>query len=251
MSLVNHSLVRAFRRVKAAFASTRRHHRDAMRPIPDATIEKYHRALWALDVLGPMADMDRVALDELWRNATHVATNASGTDGGAIAADIIGVLNEQCERVIREAEKDRERQLWQKQRDFLVGTLRRIRRAAMLNDIEHLHYYKKHDMMFTVDTKHPQFQVGYDLWQGLCTELKMGVTYALYSDKPNHPRVEYLLTEFRNLIWALEAGDVSKLGGYDPEKSPLRLSKEQEGRMLWEAVREHAAKVIAQAEGLS
>lgn len=246
MSLVNQSLVSAFRRLYRHFATTRTVHRDRMRPVPDTVVEKYYRAIWALDTLGPVASGDRRALDELWRNASHVAENASGPDGSAIAADIISTLNEQCERVIREVEKDRERQTWEKQRDFLVGSLRRIRRAAMLNDIEHLHYYKKNDQIFGVDTRHPDFQIGYDLWQGLVVELKEAVTRSLYNDKPPHPRVEYLLTECRKLIWALEAGDVSQLDGY--VKSPLHLSKEEHGRVLWEAVREHAAKVIAMAE---
>jgi hypothetical protein len=247
MSLVNQSLVRAFRRLMKAFQATRKEtgRRDRMRPMPDAVVEKYHRAIWALDMLGPMGSNDRRGLDELWRNATHVAEHASGPDGGAIAADIISTLNDQCERVIRECEKDPERPMWEKQRDFLVGSLRRVRRAAMLNDIEHLHYYKKQDQVFSIDMKHPDFQVGYDLWQGLVVELKEAVTRSLYNNKPNHLRVEYLLTECRKLIWALEAGDVSKLNHY--ERSPLHLSKEEEGRILWEGVREHAAKVIAQS----
>jgi hypothetical protein len=249
LNLVNHSLVRAFRRVKQAFNLTRRHTADRARPIPDATVEKYHRALWALDVLGPPAEMDRRAICEMWRNASHVASNASGPDGGAIAADIIGLLNQQCEQVIREVEKDRERPLWQKQKDFLIGSLRRIRRAAALNDVEHLHFYKKQDQVFSVDMQHPDFQIGYDLWHGLVTELKTAITHALYDDKPLHPRCEYVVGQMRKLIWALEAADVSQLDHYDPNSSPLHLSKEQQGRMLWEAVREHAAKVIQTSEG--
>ncbi len=249
MNLVNQGLVKAFRRLKSAFNSTRSRHRDAMRPIPDVIVEKYHRAIWALDVLGPAAGADRFAITDLWRNATHVAANASGIEGGAIAEDIIKTLNEQCERVIQAAEKDRERPMHEKQRDFLVGSLRRVRRAAMLNDIDHLHFYKKTDQLFSVDLKHPQFQIGYDLWQGLVTELKAAVTFSLYSSRKLHPRVDYLVTECRKLIKALEGADVSELNMYDPGNSPLHLSPEQEGRMLWEAVREHAAKVIAMSEG--
>lgn len=247
MNLVDQYLVRNFRRLMRAFQTTRKSigARDAMRPMPEAVIEKYHRAIWALDVLGPVASSDRRGLDELWRNASHVAEHASGPDGGAIAADIIRELNDQCERILREIEKDPERQMWEKQRDFLIGSLRRVRRAAMLNDVDHLHYYKKQDMIFSVDMKHPNFQIGYDLWQGLVTELKEAVTRSLYNNRPPHPRVEYLLTECRKLIWALEAGDVSRLTHY--EKSALHLSKEEEGRVLWEGIREHAAKVIAQA----
>src|ERR1044071_6481254 len=120
MNLVNQSLVKAFRRLKSAFNSTRSRHRDSMRPIPDAVVEKYHRAIWALDVLGPAAAMDRFALTTLWRDATHVAANASGVDGGTIAEDIIRTLNDQCEHVIQATEKDRERPMHEKQRDFIV-----------------------------------------------------------------------------------------------------------------------------------
>jgi len=249
MGIVNQSLVSAFRKLKRAFDVTRTVHRDRMRPMPAAVIEKYHRAIWAIDTLGPVAGGDRRALDELWRNAAHVAENASGADGGAIAADIIATLNDQCERVITEVEKDRERPTWQKQRDFLVGSLRRVRRTSALNDVEHLHFYRKSDQIFSVDMKHPDFRVGYDLWQGLVAETKAAITYALYDNNPCHPRVQYLLTECRKLIWALEAGDVSKLDMYT--HSPLHLSKEEHGRVLWEAVREHAAKVIAIAEAAS
>jgi hypothetical protein len=247
MGIINRKLVYALVRVVDAMGFKSGGLRDRMRPVPMATVEKYHCAMWALDVLGPTpgAGTERSLLDTLWKNATLAAENASGPDGGKIATDIIATLNSECERVLQQCEKDRERQVWEKQRDFLVGSLKRVRRAAALNDIEHLHYYKKQDTIFSVDMRHPNFQIGYDVWQGLVTELKESVTRALYSDKPPHARVEYLLGECRKLIWALEAGDVSKLEGY--VKSPLHLSKEEEGRVLWEGFREHAAKVLRTA----
>ncbi len=245
MSIINRKLVAGFRRLMQAFQSQT--HRDRMRQIPAATIEKYHCAMWALDTLGPtpQAAVERGLLDQLWRYATYSAENAAGPDGGMIATDIIQTLNNECERILQACEKDRERQMWEKQRDFLVGSIKRVRRAAALNDIQHLHYYKKQDTIFSVDMKHPDFQIAYDLWQGLVTELKEAVTRSLYNNKPPHARVEYLLKECRKLIQALEAGDVSMLEGY--EKSALHLSKEEEGRVLWEGFREHAAKVLKTA----
>jgi hypothetical protein len=242
MNIVNHSLRLAFRRVMSAFQSTRQKHRDAMRPIPDQIVEKYHRAMWALDVLGPGAKDDRDAMREMWQNATSVAANASGPDGAAIAADIIKVLNEQCEKILRQCEKDPHRPEWEKQRDFLVGSLRRVRRACVLNDTDHLHFYRKSNEVFNVDLQHPQFQVGYFLWQGIREELKAAVTFTVFRDRPLHLRVDYLVTQIRAIIRALEHND---LQGFDYTKSALHLSKEQEGRIMWEAVRAQIAKVIA------
>jgi hypothetical protein len=243
--IVNLSLVAAFRKLKQAFNATRQRHRDAMRPLPESVVELYHRAVWAIDLLGPAGDADRFALWQIWRDASHVAANASGAEGGMIAEDIIRTLKDESEKVLRAIEKDGQREIWEKQRDFLVGTLRRVRRTMQLNDVTHLHYYKKHDAVFSVDLHHPDFQVGYDLWQGVVTELKAAITFVIYSPKPLHLKVEYIVGQMRKLIMALESADLS---GLMYEKSPLHLSKEEEGRMLWEAVREHAAKVIAQSE---
>jgi len=243
--IVNLGLVKAFQKLKRAFAASRQRHRDAMRPLPESVVELYHRAMWAIDLLGPAGEADRFALITIWRDASHVAANASGADGAMIADDIIRTLKDESERVIRAIEKDTQREIWEKQRDFLVGSLRRVRRTMQLNDVTHLHYYKKHDQAFSVDLHHPQFQVGYDLWQGCVVELKAAISLVIYSKKPLHMKVEYLVAQCRALIHALEGADLS---GLMYEKSPLHLSVEEEGRRLWEGVREHAAKVIAQSE---
>ncbi len=248
MSLVPDGLVIAFRRVMRAFQSTRGPIRHAQRPIPDAIVEKYHRAIWAIDTLGVPADADRWALREMWRNATFVAANASGPEGGLIADDIIKTLNELCERILREAEKDPNRPEWEKQRDFIVGSLRRVRRACMMNDVGHLHFYKKNDQMFSIETHHPVFQVGYHLWQGIVEEMKGAVTFTVFRDRPLHLRVENLLARVRGIISAVQHQDFSGFKHYDPRKSRLALSPEQEGRLLWEAVREEIASVIALSE---
>lgn len=247
MSVVNHTLAMAFRRVMRAFSMTRQRHRDAMRPIPEVVVEKYHRSMWALDVLGPAAKGDRDVLREMWQNATHVAANAAGVEGAAIAEDIIKHLNEQCERILQQCEKDPQRAEWEKQRDFLVGSLRRVRRACMLNDTDHLHFYRREAEVFNVDLQHPQFQVGYFLWQGIREELKSAVTFTIFRDRPLHLRVEYLVTQIRAIIRALEYADLEGFDAFNPQNSKLHFSKEQQGHLLWEAVREQIAKVIAQS----
>lgn len=238
----------ALRKLASVFRFTRGPGKANAREIPQATVEKYHRAMWAIDVLGPTAVGDRWALREMWQNATHVAANADGVDGAAIAQDLIGVLNEQCERVIRQCEKDVNRAMWEKQRDFLVGSLRRVRRAAALGDTDHLHFYKKGNEVFNVDLKHEVFQIGYQLWQGLREEMKAAITLALYSERPNHVMVEYLLTSMRKIIRAMEYADLSGFEHFDPRDSKLHFSQEQQGQMLWEAVREEIARVIARTE---
>ena len=248
MSFIPDKIIRGLRNLVNYFQGVRSDHKDAMRPIPEAIIEKYHRAIWAIDTLGPVAKDDRWKLRETWRLATHVAANASGPEGGAIAEDLIQMLNAHCEKIIRECEKDGNRAIWEKQRDFLCGSLRRVRRAMQLNDIEHLHFYEKAAEIFNVETNHPTFQIGYHLWQGVREELKAAVTYTLYDNKPLHPKVEYLIAQTRAIIKALDTSDVTPLGTYDPTKSPLHLSPEQEGRILWDGVREHSSKVIAMGE---
>ncbi len=249
MNLIPNQLRSALRRLSHAFNSHRGPYRRNARPIPDATIEKYHRAIWALDTMGPVAAPDRWALREIWTHATQVAANADGPDGGAIAADLIRTLNEQCERVLRECEKDPNRVLWEKQRDFLAGSLRRVRRACALQDVEHLHFYKKQAEVFNVDLKHPKFQVGYYLWQGIREELKAAVSYAIFSDKPLHPKVQRVVDSCRKIIRALEYADLEGFDFFDPRKSALDLSQEQQGELLWEAVRTEIARVTAAAEG--
>lgn len=246
VNLVPRFFVHAFRKLRGEIMRTRQHHRDATRPIPDALIEKYYRAIWALDTLGPPASEDRWNLRAMWRDATLSVAQASGPDGGAIAEDIVRILNEQCERILREVEKDPNRAEWEKQRDFLVGSLRRIKRATALNDVDHLHFYKKNDQTFSVDLHHPVFQVGYWLWQGCVEELKAAVTFTVFRERPPHLRVDHLLTAIRRIIRGLEHYDMSGFPNY--QKSSLHLSKEQEGRVLWEALREEIARVIAQGE---
>lgn len=248
--IVSQDLRRALRRVFFWWKQNRGPTRDAMRPIPDHTIAMYHRAIWSLDTLGPGADADRQALRDIWGHATVVAANASGQDGPAIAQDLIRTLNEQCERVVRETEKDGNRPEWQKQRDFLLGSLRRVRRACAMNDVGHLHFYKRTNEPFNLDLhQHPTYQIGYHLWQGVVREMKDAISFAVYRDKPPpHLQVEWLMKRIRQVIKAIEFADLTGFEGY--KSSDIYVSQDLQAQVLWTAVRDEIALVIAQAEGM-
>ncbi len=251
MSIVSNQLRRSFQKLAQIFQGTRGKYRHNARPIPELVVEKYHRAIWALDTLGPLGLVDRAALTEMWRYASFVAANADGPDGGRIAHDIITTLSEQCEKVLGAVEKDTQRPEWQKQRDFLVGSMRRVRRACAMQDIEHLHFYKKDAEMFNVDLQgHPRMQIGYHLWQGIVREMKDAITYVVFRDRPLSKQVEATVQAMRKIIRALEYADLEGFS-FDPKQHAIHLSKEQEGEMMWVAIREEISRVVGVAEAMA
>ena len=126
--------------------------------------------------------------------------------------------------------------------------MRRVRRATTLDDPSHLHYYDAVKEIFDVDMKHEVFQCGYRLWQSIRTEIKEALSLTLVNSRPLHPEVEELHAAMRRVVTALETADVSGLLYYNPNKSALHLSKEEEGRILWEAVREEIGRTVVMSD---
>lgn len=220
------------------------------RPIPDKLVERYHTAIYAIDTLGPKANGDRAYMRAAWQ-ALQVACAMKNEDGDAAHEAeldrLIANMNDLCAQAIRH-ETDSNRTFWQKQRDFLIGTMRRVRRATTLDDPSHLHYYDAVREIFDADMKHEKFQVGYRLWQALRTEIKDAISLTLVGNAPPHPSVLELHAALRRVITALELADITGLSHYAVEESPLHLSPEQEGRVLWEAVRTEIGKTVVMAE---
>lgn len=219
-----------------------------MRPVPEKLVERYHCAIYAIDTLGPKANGDRAYIRAAWQ-AMLVLFAMKNEDGNvqheAECDRIMANMNDLCAQALRH-ERDSNRTLWQKQRDFLIGTMRRVRRATTLDDPSHLHYYDAVKEIFDADLKHEKFQVGYRLWQSIRTEIKDAITLTLIGDAPPHPAVQELHTALRRVIAALEFADVSGLETYDITKTDT--SKEQEGRVLWEAVRTEIGRTVVMAE---
>ncbi len=219
------------------------------RPVPERLVEKYHRAIWAIDLLGANAASDRWDLRNAW-GQLHMACGMKNEDGDPRhEAEVDRLLENMSELVDRTLinEKDRNRADWEKQRDFLLGSLRRVRRATTLNEVDHLHFFSGREI-FDANLRHPEFQIGYRLWQGIRTELKEALSLTLYGDKPPHNTVRELHEAIRRIVYAMEYADVSKLNHYSAQKSPLHLSKEQEGRVLWDAVRTEIGKTVVMSE---
>ena len=219
------------------------------RPIPQALVDKYHRAIFAIDLLGTGATGDRHFLRQQWQSmqlACAMATPDTGAADHEKQVDkVVAHVAELIDRALS-YEKDRNRALWEKQRDFIVGSLRRVRRAARMADTGQLHFFNDMEV-FNVNMHHPVFQVAYSLWQGLRVELREAMSLAMLRD-PEHPAVMELITAIRRILYAMESADVSKLDHYTAKESPLHLSEEQQGAILWEAVREEIAGVVALAE---
>ncbi len=222
---------------------------DRRRHIPKQLVEKFYRAIYAIDMLGPGACGDRHYLRQAWQNL-HVACNmrVNEEDFAAHEIEVDRMMRNMVELVERALgfEKDRERLMWQKQKDFLVGSLRRVRRATTLNDTDHLHFFNRPP--FAVDMQHPEFQVGYELWLGIRTELAEALNLGRMNDQ-EHPIVAWILSGISRVVWAMEHADVSKLDHYDPNTSPLHISKEEQSRLLWEAVRNEIGALVVGAEG--
>jgi hypothetical protein len=219
------------------------------RPVPERLVEKYHRAIWAIDLMGPNAKGERWELRQMWSRLQLACAMRNDDNDAKHEAEVdrmLDAMNAEVDRVLV-SEKDRNRLDWQKQRDFLLGSLRRVRRATTLNDTQHLHFFSGAEI-FDVDMRHQEFQIGYKLWQGVRTELKEAMSLTLYSTKPLHPAVRELHEAIRRIVYALEYADVTKLSHYNVNKSPLHLSKEQEGRVLFEAVREEIGRTIVLSE---
>lgn len=216
------------------------------RPIPARLERKFYLAIYAVDTLGPSA-MARWSLRRSWQQLQLAcAQHSDDPQHGAQLEHMISSMGESIDAFLSKHEKDRNRQDWEKQRDFLVGTMRRVRRATTLDDTEHLHFYSGAEI-FDAKMQHAKFQVGYRLWQGIRTEMKEALSLTLFIQPP-HPVVQELHAAIRRIVTALEQADVSGLSYYDPNKSPLHLSPEQQGRMLWEAVREEIGKTVVMAE---
>lgn len=220
------------------------------RPVPEKLVEKYHTAIYALDLLGPQAFGDRQYMRAAWQALLVLLAMKNESNDAQHEAEcdrLTANMNDLCDQALRH-EKDRNRTLWQKQRDFLLGTMRRIRRATTLDDPSHLHYFDAVREIFDADLRHEKFQVGYRLWQAIRTEIKDAISLTLIGSGPVHPTVQELHAALRRVVTALEFADVSGLSHYDPNKSPLHLSAEEEGRMLWEAVRHEIGKTVVMAE---
>lgn len=217
------------------------------RPIPDRLVDKYHRAVYALDPLGTAASAHRWALRISWSQLCMAcAQNDIGPQGEAELDRMLGTIEHSIDTILREHERDRNRPDWEKQRDFLCGALRRVRRATTVDDVDHLHFFTGREI-FDANLQHPRFQAGYKLWQGIRTEMKEALSLTLHK-QPVHPAVQELHTAIRRIVTALESASVDGLNHYDPLKSPLHLSQEQQGRILWEAVREEIGKTVLMAE---
>lgn len=220
------------------------------RPVPTTLVERYHCAIYAIDMLGPQAFGDRAYLRAAWQ-AMQVLCAMKNEDGDPLheaeCDRIITNMSDLCDRALAN-EKDHNRTLWEKQRDFLVGTMRRVRRATTLDDPSHLHYFDAVKEIFDAEMKHEIFQVGYRLWQAIRTEIKEAISLTLFGDKPPHPSVLELQAALRRVVTALEFADVSGLSHYAVNKSPLHLSPQEEGRVLWEAVRTEIGKTVVMAE---
>ncbi len=220
------------------------------RPIPDKLIERYHCAIYAIDTLGPKANGDRAYIRAAWQ-AMQVLCAMKNEDGDpkheAECDRIIANMGDLCAQALRH-ERDSNRPLWQKQRDFLIGTMRRVRRATTLDDPSHLHYYDAVKEIFDADMKHEKFQVGYRMWQAIRAEIKDAISLTLFGSQTPHAAVQELHAALRRVVTALEFADVSGLSHYEVNKSPLHLSAEEEGRVLWEAVRTEIGRTVVLAE---
>lgn len=217
------------------------------RPIPDRLVDKYHRAVYAIDTLGVPAAAHRWALRTSWGQLCMCCAQEGTNPAQEVELDrMLGEMERSCDVILREHEKDRHRADWEKQRDFLVGTMRRVRRATTLDDTDHLHFFTGREI-FDANMNHPRFQCGYRLWQGIRTELKEALSLTLHK-QPVHPAVAELHAAIRRIVTALESASVAGLNHYDPDKSALHLSAEQQGRILWEAVREEIGRTVLMAE---
>lgn len=204
----------------------------------DNLSEKFFRALWAIDPYGHEMQAQRHGVMRQKQRYFHVLhmqhQSLQHLDQLELVRDqLYEELIAQLDDMLAK-EKDRHRAEHEKQRDFLCGTARRVLRASRLGDPAALHFYIPGDDVFTTGV-HPQFQVARSLWHGIREELKMGITTAVFRDRPLHPDVEFLVDLFRRVVHALENNDPRQLKFYT--RSPLHLSMEQEGARLWEGTR--------------
>lgn len=217
------------------------------RPVPDRLVNKYHRAVYAIDLLGQQGAAHRWALRQSWSMlCLAMAQDSNGPEHEADLDRMLGEFERSVDVIIRDHEKDRNRAEWEKMRDFLVGSLRRVRRATTLDDTDHLHFFTGREI-FDAQMQHPRFQCGYRLWQGIRTELKEALSLTLHM-QPVHPAVAEIHAAIRRIVTALESASVAGLNHYDPTHSALHLSEEQQGRILWEAVRTEIGKTVLLAE---
>lgn len=214
----------------------------------ERTRDKYHRAIWAADVLeGQSAANTRWDLVRHWDRfvlACHADVDGSPSEAVQnLVNDLHNTrekLEHMCGASITKAEKYKGRKDFEKQRDFIVGSCRRVLHALKAVDTRGLHFYREEHELFTVNEQSlpdPVFGIGYYLWLGVRKELKMTLTLALYRNKDyERPMLRKLTQCIQGLLHAMEYGDPSKLEFYKPHKSPLHLSNEQDNKQLWEGV---------------
>lgn len=213
------------------------------REVSTSLVEKYHRAVWALDHLGLPAKPARQILTQNYLALMlHYGQSGEGPDAEKALDDATGQVAAMCEQALRK-EQDSNRLEWQKQRDFLVNAMRRVHYAMRANDIGMLHFFSPNNEIFSADV-HPVHKVGYKLWQGVRTELKEAISHAMLRPRELHPAVLYVVEAMRRIIRALEFADVTGFAYYSPDASPLHLSAEQQGRQLWEGVTEEIGETV-------
>jgi hypothetical protein len=66
--------------------------------------------------------------------------------------------------------------------------------------------------------------------------------------QPVHPAVAEIHAAIRRIVTALESASIAGLNYYDPAQSALHLTSDQQGRILWEAVRTEIGKTVLLAE---
>ncbi len=243
-----------------------------MKTIQDAT-EQYHRAIWALDSAGWSRRADQYWLMQRWQHCAKLA-NWQGSDPEFYSSEVDRLI-EVADECIRACEHDHDRPQWQKQRDYLLGVVKRCLFAANTRVPPHvprsflqrlwevfknarpdglsaaeasfladlaakLHYYSPSQEDF-----HADLGVGYYLWQGLRAELKQAITLANLSGD-DHADVRDIADRIRTVIRALEHGDTEQLGHYD--RSALHLSDEQHRAKLWEGVVTELAWILRDYE---
>jgi hypothetical protein len=225
--------------------------------------KQYYRAIWALDSAGFTQRVNQHWLMKRWDHCARISA-MHGNDPDLFGGEIQGLIDE-SERCIKVCEKDHDRPEWEKQRDYLIGVVKRCIVAANTQQppeaprsfLQRMFAYFKKDTQLTGGMSNQELSfmtdlagklhyympfkedfnadlgVGYFLWQGLRAELKQGITLANIAETA-HPDVVVTANRMRDVIRALEHGETDGLEHY--EKSKLNLSEEQHRKRLWEGV---------------
>ncbi len=194
-------------------------------------VEKYHRAIWALDTDDSRDSLvANLTLQLNWHWLAHYL-EVEGIPGEHKAKAMTEFI-ERCDRLIGKYEKNPHRSKVEKQTDFLLSVVARTVWATRKNDVSRLHFYRPDREDFHA----PELGTGYWLWQGTRAELKAGITLAGIDPENAPHKLLVIADRMRAVVHAMEHGTHESLPKYEKNALRLHLSEEQYKKKLWEGV---------------